>query len=113
MHRVGGTHAGAHAGAAHRDVGHARELVNGDATRRDVARFEEYLLDVDVLAAILAALLIATDNNDRRDIEPTRGHELTWRGLVAGRKAHHAVEQRAFNLDLNVARDQIARRQDV
>ena len=81
--------------------------------RRDVARLQEHLLDVDVLALVLAGALVAADDDDRRDVQPARGHELARRGLVARREADHAVEQRAFDLHLDVGRDQVARRQDV
>src|SRR5262249_57099142 len=113
MHGVCGSHAGADARAAYCDVGHGGELADRDATRRHITGFQKYFLDIDVLTAIFAALLIAADDDDGRDIEPPRRHQLAWRCLVAGRKTKHAVEQRAFDLDLDVARDQIAGWEDI
>jgi two-component system response regulator QseB len=52
MHRVRGAHARAHARPLHCNVGHLRELFDGDATRGYVAGLEEDLFDVDVLAAM-------------------------------------------------------------
>ena len=53
--------------------------------------------------------LVAADDHDRRDVQAARGHELAGRRLVAGREADHAVEQRAFDLHLDVVGDEVAR----
>jgi hypothetical protein len=66
-----------------------------------------------VLPFVLAAFLITANDDDRRNVEPAGSHELAWCGLVARREAHHAVEQRALDLDLDIGRDEVARRQNV
>ena len=62
---------------------HAREVLDRHAARSDVARLEEHLFDVDVLALVLAGSLVTADDDDRRDVQPARGHELAGRRLVA------------------------------
>ena len=113
VHRVRGAHAGADAGTPNGDVGHGPELLDGDAARRDVAGFQEHLFDVDVLAAILAALLIPQMTTIVGMF--SRPAAMSWprRRLVARRETHHAVEQCAFDLHFDVGGDQVARGQDV
>lgn len=113
VHGICRSHAGADAGAAHRDVGHISEFADRDGAGRHIPGLQKDFFDIDVLTAVLATLLIAADNNDRRDVEPSRCHQLTGGGLVARCKTDHAVEQCAFDLDLDVARDQITGRKDI
>jgi hypothetical protein len=74
---------------------------------------EKHVLDVDVLALVGAAALITADDDDGGNVEARGGHQLARRRLVARGEAHHAVELRALDLNLDVVGDQIARRQNV
>ena len=74
---------------------------------------DEHVLDVDVLAVELAARLVAADDEDRRDVEAPRGHQVRGRRLVARGQADHAVELRALDGDLHVVDDEVAAGQDV
>jgi hypothetical protein len=66
-----------------------------------------------VLALIVAARLVAADDEDRRDVESAGGHQVRRRCLVARREADHAVQLRALDRDLHVVDDQIPARQHV
>ena len=69
---------------------------------------QKHVLDIDVLALVFAARLIAADHHDGGKVRARRGHELARRRLVAGRQTHHAVELRALHRDLDVVGDQVA-----
>ena len=113
MHGVGRRHAGAHARAHDRVLGHFgdRELGLGAEALADLAR--PHILDVDRLAVDLAGLLVAADHEDRRDVEPRGGHQVARRGLVAAGQADHPVEQRRLDLHLDVVGDDVAPGEDV
>src|ERR1019366_9685439 len=106
-------HAGADAGSANGVVAHPDELLDGDLAGRDMPGAEEALFDIDMMSLVLARRLVAADHDERWDIEPGGGHELSRGRLVAGSKADHAVEEGAFDRHLDVIHDQIAARQDV
>jgi hypothetical protein len=78
-----------------------------------VHRVDEHLFDVDVLALVFAARLVAAGHEDRRNVQARRRHQLAGHGLVARGQADHAVELRAFDRDLDVVGDQVTRRQHV
>ena len=113
MHGIGGAHAGANAGSLHRHVRHAGEVVERDLAGGEVAGLKEDLLDIDMLAPIGTAALIAADHHNGRNIHPARRHELAGERLVTGGEAHHPVEQGALDLHFDVGGDEIARRQNV
>ena len=57
--------------------------------------------------------LVAADDEQGRDVEAGRRHQVAGHGLVAGGEADHAVELGALDLHLDVVHDQVAARQDV
>jgi hypothetical protein len=65
------------------------------------------------LALVGPACLVATGDDDRRDVQPGGSHQLPRRGLVAGGEADHPVQLRALHLHLDVIGDQVAGGQDV
>ncbi len=113
VHRVGGAHAGAHAGAGDGVVAHAGERFLRELAEHRLHRADEHLLDVDVLALVVPARLIAADDEDGRDVEATGRHQVRRRRLVARRQADHAVELCALDGNLHVVDDEVAARQHV
>ena len=113
VHRVRGAHAGAHAGPRIALSLMPRSVSVESLPNCACTDAEEDVLDVDVLAVVLAARLIAADDEDRRDVEAARRHQMRGRRLVAGRQADHAVELRAFDGDLHVVHDEVAAGEDV
>jgi hypothetical protein len=73
----------------------------------------EDVLDVDVHAAELAARLVAADDEDGRDVEAPRRHQMRGRRLVARGQADHPVELRALHGDLHVVDHEVTRGKDV
>src|SRR5579875_807004 len=108
VHGVRRPHPGADARTADGVVCHPAQFIKGDLPGGEIARFQEDLLDVDVLAVPLAALLITADHDDGRNVQPTRGHQLTGSRLVARCETNHPVEQGAFDLHFDVVRDEVA-----
>src|SRR6185503_13936574 len=106
-------HAGTHAGSANRVLAHAAQRLARQLAERHLHGAEEHVLDVDVLAEVFTARLVAADDEDRRHVEASRRHEVRRRGLVARGEADHAVELRALDRDLHVVDDEIAARQQV
>ena len=75
-------------------IAHVTQLLTREFSERGLHRAQEDILDVDVLALKFTARLVAAHDEDGRDIEPPRSHEMSGRGFVAGRKADHAIELR-------------------
>src|SRR5690606_24825754 len=72
-----------------------------------------HVFDVHRLAVDLAGLLVAADYQDRRNVEPGRRHQVARGSLVAAGEADHAVEQRGFDLHLDVVGDDVAPGKDI
>jgi len=65
------------------------------------------------MALLLAAALVAADDQDGGNVEAAGGHQVGRRRLVARGQADHAVELGAFYGYLHVIHDQIARGENV
>ena len=74
---------------------------------------QEDLFDVGFTAFREAGVLVAARDDDRRDVEPARRHEMAGVVLSQEAQADHAVEQRALDGRLDVVDDEVTARQDV
>ena len=89
-----------------------RNVSRDSLPKRALHGAEEHIFDVDVLAEVLAARVIAADDEDASGmLKRPGGHQVRRRRLVAGGEADHAVELRALDGDLHVVHDEIAARQ--
>ena len=113
MHRVGGRQTRTNPRTDDRMTGHRRQII--DRKRAGLQRTDGLvdILDIDMTAVTFAAELIAARNNDRRDIEPRRRHQMRRRRLVARGKQHHAIKLGTFNLHFDVIDEEIAARHQI
>jgi len=85
-------------------VGPVQDMVDGG---------DEHLFDVHRLTPAAAGRLVAAREDEGRNVEPCRGHQVTGQRLVARGEADHPVQVRALDHRLDVERDQVACGEDV
>ncbi len=113
VHRVRGREPRADARAEDRVFRENLEVGGRLARHHGLRGAQEDLLDVGLTALRESRVLVAARDDDRRDVEPARRHEVRRGGLVARTQADHRVEFRALDGGLDVVDDEVAARQDV